>query len=357
MIKMIASVVEAKKILLNSILFFCILFLVKCTPSLKEPRLLTVSGTTMGTVYNIKIPDHQVSGRSVDMVALKSGIETVLREINEKMSTFLKDSEISRFNRFQFSDWFPVSAETAWVIKKSFEVSEKSEGAFDITVGSLVNLWGFGPLETREIPEDRDIQEKLMLTGYKNIGVRLSPPALIKKKRKEMICDLSAIAKGYGVDRIAQYLEAENIADYLVEIGGELRAKGKNHHNQWWRIGIATPDDSLGIHKVVVLKNMSMATSGDYRNYFEKDGIRYSHTIDPVTGRPIVHNLASVTVVGDSCLYADALATALNVLGPERGFDLAVRENMAAFFILRAENGFRVKSTPRFEDGFNRSES
>jgi thiamine biosynthesis lipoprotein len=290
------------------------------------------------------------------MVALKSGIETVLREINEKMSTFLKDSEISRFNRFQLSDWFSVSAETVWVIKKSFEVSEKTEGAFDITVGPLVNLWGFGSWETREIPEDRDIQEKLLLTDYKNIMVRLSPPAL-KKKRKEMICDLSAIAKGYGVDRIAQYLEAENIADYLVEIGGELRAKGKNHHNQWWRIGIATPDDSFGIHKVVVLKNMSMATSGDYRNYFEKDGVRYSHTIDPVTGRPIAHNLASVTVLGNSCLYADALATALNVLGPEKGFDLAVRENVAAFFILRAENGFRVKSTPRFENGFNRSES
>ncbi len=348
MIKMIASVVKAKKILLYSMLFFCILFLVKCTPSPKEPRLLTVSGTTMGTVYNIKITDHQVSGRSVDMVAIKIGIETVLREINEKMSTFLKNSEISRFNRFQLSDWFPVSAETAWVIKKSFEVSEKSEGAFDITVGSLVNLWGFGPWETREIPEGRDIQEKLMLTGYKNIGVRLSPPAL-KKKRQEMICDLSAIAKGYGVDRIAQYLEAENIADYLVEIGGEVRARGKNNYNKWWRIGIASPTNTFGIQKVIDLKNRSMATSGDYRNYFEKDGIRYSHTINPKTGRPISHNLASVTVIDDSCLVADALATAINVLGPDKGYDFALKEDLAVFFVRKADNGFIEKSTPKFE--------
>jgi thiamine biosynthesis lipoprotein len=331
-----------------SILGVSVLFQGQCTRRQKDPELLTISGTTMGTIYRIKIPDFLISGRSVDPDSLRRGIENVLRDVNQKMSTYLENSEISRFNRFNGSDWFPVSRDTAWVIKRSIEVSEKSGGAFDITVGPLVNLWGFGPAKRGEIPDEREILKKLRNIGYKKINVRLSPPA-VKKLRKNMFCDLSAIAKGYGVDRIAAYLDNQNVSHYLVEIGGELRVRGINHKKELWRIGIATPDDSFGIHKVIGLKDISMATSGDYRNYFEKDGIRYSHTIDPVTGRPITHTLASVTVISSSCLYSDAMATAINVLGPERGFDLAVKENLAAFLIIRAKKGFQVNVSPRFQ--------
>lgn len=338
-----------------SILGFSVLFQGYCISNQNDPELLTISGTTMGTIYRIKIPDRLISGQSADFKNLQKGIEIVLQDINQKMSVFQKNSEISRLNRFSGSDWFPVSRETAWVIKRSIEVSEKSRGAFDITIGPLVNLWGFGPGKGEKIPEEKEIKEKLQLIGYEKLSVRLSPPA-VKKERKDIFCDLSAIAKGYGVDCIAAYLDNQNISDYLVEIGGEIRVRGKNHRKEWWRIGIATPDDSFGIHKVIVLKNLSMATSGDYRNYFEKDGIRYSHTIDPETGRPINHNLASVTVIGNSCLYADALATAFNVLGPEKGFDLAVREDMAAFLIMRTKNGFQVKATPRFKKYFSNSD-
>jgi thiamine biosynthesis lipoprotein len=340
----------------NRIKFFIIIILLpfvfaSCSNEKAQDKLVVINGMTMGTTYTVKLVKgfkSAVAGEKVDYYLLKKGITQVLKQINQQMSIFTNDSEISQFNRFRGSDWFRTSLDTARVIKQALSVSEKSNGAFDITVGPLVNLWGFGTRTVEGIPDEDEIKQSLKIIGYKNISVRLSPPA-VKKRIKEIYCDLSAIAKGFGVDRLAEYLDSENISSYLIEIGGEVRARGKNNYNKWWRIGIASPTNTFGIQKVIDLKNRSMATSGDYRNYFEKDGIRYSHTINPKTGRPISHNLASVTVIDDSCLIADALATAINVLGPDKGYDFALKEDLAVFFVQKADNGFIEKSTPKFE--------
>lgn len=344
----------------NRIKFFPVIILLSliftsCSNEKAEKKLVVINGLTMGTTYTVKIIENSGSAGNNEKdvyVHLKSGIKQVLLQINKQLSVFMDDSEISQFNHSESTDWFRLSRDTAWVMRQALSVSEKSGGAFDITIGPLVNLWGFGSRKVNGVPDEDEIKQSLKIIDYKNISVRLSPPA-VKKRIKEIYCDLSAIAKGFGVDRLAEYLDSEKISSYLIEIGGEVRARGKNNYNKWWRIGIASPTNTFGIQKVIDLKNRSMATSGDYRNYFEKNGIRYSHTIDPKTGRPISHNLASVTVIDDSCLVADALATAINVLGPDKGYDFALKEDLAVFFILKADNGFFEKSTPKFKKILN----
>ena len=328
------------------------LMIVSCSKGEAPHQLIVFDGTTMGTTYMVKIVARSVPERGKenrDYTRIKKGIGQVLLKVNRQMSTYISDSEISRFNNSENVDWFSVSPDTAWVIKQALSVSEKSGGAFDITVGPLVNLWGFGPGKFKGVPTENQIREKLKIVGYRNISVRQSPPG-IRKKSKDVQCDLAAIAKGFGVDKLAEYLDSKNIISYLIEIGGEVRTRGKNQSHQPWRIGIASPTNTFGIQKVVGLTNQSMATSGDYRNYFEKDGVRYSHSIDPNTGRPVTHNLVSVTVVCHSCLEADALATAITVLGPEKGYELAISENLAVFFIMKSKQGFAEKSTPKFDD-------
>jgi thiamine biosynthesis lipoprotein len=265
------------------------------------------------------------------------------------MSTYIPDSEISQFNKYKKTDWYPISKDFANVLEMSFYISEKSGGAFDITIGPLVNLWGFGPdYKLENIPTQVEIDKGLRSVGHKNIMVQTDPPA-VKKIIASIYCDLSAIAKGFGVDKIAEYLESKNINDFMVEIGGEVRTRGNNIHRKPWQIGVSTPDNEFNLQKVVSLNNNSIATSGDYRNYFEKDGVRYSHTIDPRTGRPITHTLASVTVVHGSCMIADGMATAITVLGPEAGFEFALKEELPIFMIVRKGNEFIEKMTPNFE--------
>lgn len=317
----------------------------------KEPKtsyLVVLDGPTMGTLYSIKIVSHDLISSKNDSATVHRGIDSLLYLINQQMSTYQKDSELSQFNQYQGQDWFAVSADLCLVIQKSLQISKISGGAFDITIGPLVNLWGFGPEERVElIPTEAEIQERKKLVGYDKLEVRSSPPAL-KKKIPGMYCDLAAIAKGYAVDKVSQYLENNQIKNYIIDIGGEVKTRGKNHLGSAWKIGIATPDDQYGIQKVILLENMAVATSGDYRNYFEKDGIRYSHTIDPQSGHPIMHQLASVTVIHDSCMVADGLATAIDVLGVDKGYQLAQQLDLAVFMIIRGENGFAERMTPLF---------
>ncbi len=314
----------------------------------KGPEIISsaFSGFTMGTTYSIKVAG--VPKNEIDPNRIKSGIDLVLAEVNGQMSTYIEDSEISRFNRAGAGEWFAVSSQTAMVAAKAVEVSDKSGGAFDVTVGPLVELWGFGRKKRDVIPAEEDILKTLNLIGYRNLEFRIDSPAL-KKNIPALYCDLSAIAKGHGVDRVADYLEALGIDNYMVEIGGEIRTKGKNAKGESWKIGIASPSSSGGLQKIIHLNNTGMATSGDYRNYFEKDGVRYSHMINPRTGRPITHNLASVTILHPSCMEADAFATAISVLGLEEGYKLALKENLPAFFISREAEGFVEKMTPQFE--------
>jgi thiamine biosynthesis lipoprotein len=324
-----------------------IALLLSCSEPVNNVNLIVIRGYTMGTGYTVKISDNPKDLEPF-VKEVTNDIENLLIKINQQMSTYLDSSEISRFNYFGKTDWFSVSTETAEIVKQALEISEKSDGAFDITVGPLVNLWGFGPPQKDlEIPSQETIRDVTRYTGYHKISVRLSPPSL-KKEIPELYCDLAAIAKGYGVDKIAGYLDSIGVSNYLIEIGGEIKAKGKNNQSEAWRIGVETPDNRLAIQRVVSLINTSMATSGDYRNYFQKGGIRYSHIIDPRTGEPVKHKLASVTLIHDLCSYADAMATAISVLGPDDGYKLALKEDLAALLIIREENGLVEKMTPRF---------
>lgn len=338
---------------IRHLLFTGIIFLLFCQPKSKLPYLLVIDGPTMGTVYSVKIVSSDLSTAKADSLSLRRGIDSLLHRINQQMSTYQETSELSLFNQYRGKDWFAVSSELGLVVEKSLEISELSGGAFDVTVGPLVNLWGFGPEERDELlPAEKEILERKKLVGYEKLQVQFTPPAL-KKEIPEMYCDLSAIAKGYGVDKVGEYLEKCGIKNYLVDIGGEIRTRGKNHLSQFWKIGVSTPDDRYEIQKVLTLDDLSVATSGDYRNYFEKDGVRYSHTIDPQTGRPITHHLASVTVLHDSCMIADGLATAIDVLGPEKGFQLAEKLGLPVFLIIREDTGFMEKMTPQFEKILN----
>lgn len=307
------------------------------------------SGQTMGTTYSVKIVKGVPGTAPIPYERIKPAVDSLLTEVNRQMSTYLEDSEISQFNRFTDTTWFTISEDFARVLQASYRISEASGGAFDFTVGPLVNLWGFGP-EKREsfIPDSAELNRRKALVGYQKIKVRLNPPA-VKKAHPGMYCDLSATAKGFGVDKICEYLESLKVQNYLVEIGGEVRARGVNERGNVWVLGIQSPDQVQGIQKIVHLENRAMATSGDYFNYFEVDGRRYSHTIDPRTGKPITHNLASVSVLHDSCMIADGLATALDVMGPERGFEFALQQKLPVYMIVRAKNGFKEKMTPEFQ--------
>lgn len=304
-------------------------------------------GSTMGTTFSVKVT---LLPATQSPEALKAEIDALLREINQQMSTYLPDSELSRFNSNRSTDWIEVSPALYTVVATAQQISQLSDGAFDITVGPLVNLWGFGPDPARDsAPPPEHIDALRDRVGYRLLALRENPPAL-KKQHPEMYLDLSALAKGYGVDRVAALLESQGMHDYLVEIGGELKLHGLNARREFWHIAIEKPTPEWRmVQKIVPLTDIGVATSGDYRNYFEQNGKRYSHTIDPATGYPITHTLASVTLLAPSAMLADAWATAMMVLGAERGMALALQQNLAAYFLVKRDEGFAEQATPEFQ--------
>jgi thiamine biosynthesis lipoprotein len=310
-------------------------------------RMVEISGMTMGTSYHVKLIGMPAG---VQKESLGGQINSLLDGINARMSTYDQQSELFDFNASDSTNWIDSSAELVSVVGEALHVSKLTDGAFDVTVAPLVDLWGFGPAERQEqLPSPAEIAAATSRVGYTHLNVRDLPPS-VRKDLPGLHIDLSAIAKGYAVDRIAELLESLDIDNYLVEIGGELRGRGYNNTGSQWRIGIEQPSFAdRSVHTVIVIDDVGIATSGDYRNYFERDGVRYSHTIDPRSGRPIDHRLASVTVVDSSTAKADALATALMVLGPEEGYRLAEREDIAACFIIRANDGFIERQTPSFD--------
>ncbi|MCA9063003.1 MAG: FAD:protein FMN transferase [Planctomycetaceae bacterium] len=307
-----------------------------------------LSGATMGTQYHVTIA-RAPADFEVDV--MRREIDAELHRINAQMSTYLPDSEISRFNSQSETLWFDVSPEFASVVKRAQEVSEMTGGAFDVTVGPFVDRWNFGPDKTNlAMPSDAEVAALKQAVGFRLIEIRDQPPAL-RKQRPEVQIDLSAIAKGFAVDRITQLLESHGLQHYLAEIGGEVRARGTNAAATAWTVGIEKPvADARLVHRVVHLRDAAMATSGDYRNFIEIDSRRYSHMIDPRTGYPVDHHLASVSVIADDCVSADAWATALMVLGPEHGYELAQRLGIAALMMERTETDFLERATPEFEN-------
>jgi thiamine biosynthesis lipoprotein len=311
-----------------------------------EEQVWEISGPIFGTRYNINVvmTDDQARLRE-----LASGIDAALEEVDASMSTWRDDSELSRFNRLENqSQWTDISPALYEVIARGREISKMTDGAFDVTIGPVVNLWGFGPEGRPEaIPSDGELDSAMASTGYEKLQLREEPPALRAEPRQYV--DLSAIAKGYGVDAVARYLASQGLSSFLVEIGGEISVQGRKPGGDAWRLAVEEPGPGeRKVNRVVVIGDRAMATSGDYRNYYESEGRRFSHTIDPLDGKPIRHNLASVTVIAEDSMTADALATAFNVMGPDKAKGMATRENIAAYFIIRGEDGFKTEVSPAF---------
>ena len=321
----------------------CLIFLTGCAAPPDRP--VVIQGMTMGTNYTITL--SQQPERPIEI--LQAEIDATLKSINLKMSTYLSQSELSIINQTQSQDWLPLSPELYEVISTAMEFSHLTNGAFDITVGKLVNLWGFGPGEiTANIPEELTIKSALKTSGYQHIDLKQQPYAL-KKGHPAIYLDLSGIAKGYAVDRIYDLLDQQGFSGFLVDIGGEVKAKGVRNNQAAWRIGVEKPMvEGSEIQRVVNLSNQAMATSGDYRNYIVHNGKRFSHTIDPRTGRPIPHELLSVSVVDGSAMVADALATALLVMGTEKGIEFAEQKNITAYFIKAASGTMSESYTRQF---------
>jgi len=315
------------------------------------PLTNVITGQTMGTSYRIVLAGAQ---DTTTLGGIQADIDEALNQLEDQMSTWRPDSELSRFNASTSTDWFTVSRDTVFVVSEAKRIWELSDGAFDPTVAPLIKLWHFAeePGE-QSLPSDADIEQAISAIGFDQIDVRLDPPALMKK-RPELQLNLSAIAKGYAVDVISDLLTERLSKDqlptaHLVEIGGEMRGRGRKADGSSWTAGIETPDAlPRQIHAALRLDDEALATSGDYRNYFEVDGQRYSHTIDPATGRPVTHNLTSVSVLAKDCLTADALATAIEVLGPEQGMKLAEQENVSIYQIIRNGTEFEITASSSF---------
>ncbi|MBB1271740.1 FAD:protein FMN transferase [Psychromonas sp. SR45-3] len=315
-----------------------------------EQQLLQIQGQTMGTYYQVTyaLSSEQSEDKQYSIQHLQTLIDQQLELVNDQMSTYRPQSELSLFNKSERA--FEVSDATIKVVKRALQVYQQSGGAFDVTVGPLVNLWGFGPdKKPNKVPSAELIEQTKQKIGSQYLSIEGN--RLVKAK-PELYVDLSSIAKGYGVDVIAELLTKQGITNYLVDIGGELRASGTKLNNAPWTLAVERPEFGQNVQRLLHIGDNAIATSGDYRNYFEFDGIRYSHTIDPATGRPISHKLVSVTVIDKSSMVADALATAITVLGPENGLKFANKLNQPVFLLIKQDDGFIESYTPAFEPFF-----
>lgn len=312
-----------------------------------DSQSLELTGQAMGTTFNVVLVGPP---ESLAAEVLEEELIAALQEVDRLASTWREDSELTVFNLDLSSDWIPVSRRFCALLDGALEVSAATGGAFDLTIGPLTNLWGFGPDgQVADPPSAADIAAAQGRVGFELLEADCAKRR-VRKGVPDLYVDLSGWAKGYAVDQLAAILDAHGIDNYLVEIGGELRVKGKNRGNDKWAIGIEAPSTSARVpHAILHVTDTSVATSGDYRNFFEHDGQRYSHTIDARTGRPVAHNLAAVTVVNPSTAYADAMATALLVLGPDDGPQLARKLGIAGYFLVRNPTNIREISTPEFD--------
>jgi thiamine biosynthesis lipoprotein len=304
----------------------------------------------MGTSYRVTTycPDARGLG--------KAAFDALLTQVNAEMSNYLDESELSRLNRAPIGEWYPISVELLQLLALAQQLAAESQGALDVTVGPLMRLWGFGPNAPAPsaAPAETTVAAALERTGMRHLALRAEPPAARRLAPIEL--DLSAIAKGHGVDRLAAVLEAAGCTNYLVDIGGELRARGRSARGDLWRVGVEIPEPgSFGqIARIVELDGMALATSGDYRNFVAlPDDVpgrqNWSHTLDPRSGEPVSHNLASVTVAAPTAALADGWATALNVMGPDEGLALAQARGLAALLLVRTAQGFEERYTEAFK--------
>ncbi|WP_372862022.1 FAD:protein FMN transferase [Spongiibacter sp.] len=315
------------------------LFLSACSPAPEE--IIQFSGKTMGTTYHVTLRNPG----NLESAVLKQQLDYQLAHFNRIASTYIDDSELNQLNRAPLAEWQQLSEPLYNILSLAMEVSWLTAGAFDITVAPLVDIWGFGPLQREGRPSEDEIDAALANVGFAQLQLDMLAPRVMKAAALKI--DLSAIAKGYGVDAAAVWLHSLGVQDYLVEIGGEMRVAGKSPRGDAWRIGVESPNGGEP-QLAIALEDIAVATSGDYRNYFEEDGVRYSHTLDPRTGRPIRHSLASVTVLDASCAFADAMATAFSVMGVERTLALAESQGLAVYLIEKTDEGFVSRYSSAF---------
>ena len=319
-------------------------------------RLFEFSGPTMGTTYSVKV----VTGPEglTGAVDHDRWIRADLERINALMSTWDPSSELTRFNRSTSLDPFHLSHETFEVLEWSQKIGALTGGALDVTVAPLLDAWGFGPGGRRNrIPNGDEIARLRQSVGLHLFELDAAT-LTVRKKRPDVRCELAAIAPGYAADRLATQLLDRGVHDFLIDVGSELRAHGRNDAGVPWQVGIERPDaEGLAVERIVPLSDLASSTSGDYRNFYEVNGVRLSHILDPRTGRPITNRLASVTVIDSLAVRADGFATALMVLGPNDGLALAERLNLAALFLVRnSDGGFVERTTSRFSALANTSD-
>ncbi|MBX3421937.1 MAG: FAD:protein FMN transferase [Pirellulaceae bacterium] len=296
----------------------------------------TISGRTMGTSFTVK---YVPVADTASMLKISERVHLELESVNAQMSTYRQDSELMRFNEYSADDWFPVSAHTAQVVALALQFYSDSDGAFDVTVGPLVELWGFGAKSPpHKRPTDPQIEALLASVGSDKLEVRTDPPGL-RKTVSGLRVDLSAIAKGHGVDRVAGVLEELGLENYFVEVGGEVIAKGVRHDGLAWQVGIERPDPQRReIDQIISLDNMALATSGDYRNFHTFDGQAFTHFIDPHSGRPVASSIASASVLAADCASADAIATTLMSAGLKKALQLIDRHQWSALLVVRVND-------------------
>lgn len=327
------------------LLGLAVVFLASCGRG-EEPAPLTLSGNIFGTFFEVSIgAEHP----EVDRDRIEAGVLEQLNEIDRQMSTYREDSVLNQLNDAPLHEPVVVDDALFEVLLRAEQIAEHTEGTFDHAVGSLVNLWGFGPeAQIEQRPDEDELRERLAEVGYHFVILNSAEQSVMRTR--DVFVDLSAIAKGYAVDAVSAYLHEQGLANHLVNIGGDLVAQGQRGADRRWRIGIEAPlDGEQMVRHILPIEDIAMVSSGDYRNYFEHDGRRYSHLIDPTTGEPINHRLAAVTVMADNATDADAYATAFMVMGEERGLAFANEHDIAALFIYRAGDSFESLLSERFE--------
>ncbi|UXY12490.1 FAD:protein FMN transferase ApbE [Kosakonia sp. ML.JS2a] len=313
----------------------------------EQAKPTVLEGKTMGTWWRVSVVDINTQQAQ----ALQQKIQAQLDGDDHLLSTWKNDSALMRFNHATSTAPWPVSAAMADIVTTSLRVGEKTDGAMDITVGPLVNLWGFGPdKQPVKTPEQAQIDAAKARTGLAHLMViNRAGEQFLQKDLPDLFVDLSTVGEGYAADHLARLMEQEGIARYLVSVGGALASRGMNAQGQPWRVAIQKPTDRENAAQAVVdINGHGISTSGSYRNYYELDGKRISHIIDPRSGRPIQHALVSVTVIAPTALEADAWDTGLMVLGTEQAKEVVKREGLAVFMIIKQGEGFTTWMSPQF---------
>jgi thiamine biosynthesis lipoprotein len=322
--------------------------LVGCEKPVAERPMVEIHGRTMGTFYGVKVVGDFPGGQQ----ALQTQVDSLLKHYNDEISTYDPNSSLSKFNQQQTSTPFPVSQEMADIVISALRVGQRTQGVLDVTIGPLVNLWGFGP-DKRPVktPTDEQITAARQRVGIQHLHVDVSADhAALRKDVPNIYVDLSTIGEGFGADKVAEFLESRGVHNYLVEIAGASRSRGVNAKGDPWKLAIQKPTDELDeVQAIIKPDGRAISTSGSYRNYYELDGKRYSHIIDPATGKPITHRLVSATVITPTALEADGLDTALMVMGPEKAMAFAKQQRLAVYLVIKTDKGFKAEYSEAFK--------